>query len=200
MGNLTLNGQTVLTQVGTNKPEFGAGVPSGTILQVQHTQFDSTAVMTGINNGSNYVLCDGAAGSGTEILNVNITPKFNNSKIWIQVQWTGEFNPVSMTWNSIFFLYRNTIKLHNTTGAGESGIMTPSTSYTSTNEDSTPENCMFQYFDVPATTDTITYKVGFLQTETATGGVLYTNRTVSNNTSGGYERGVSSIVAMEIAA
>ena len=199
MGNLTLNGQTVLTQVGTNRPEFGAGVPSGTILQVQHTQFDSTAIMTGIANGSNYVLCDGAAGSGTEILNVNITPKFNNSKIWIQVQWIGEFDPFNTTWNSIFYLYRNTTKLHNTSGASSSGIMTPSTSYTDADSDSTPENCMFQYFDVPGTTSTITYKVGFLQTATATG-VLYTNRTVSNNTSASYERGVSSIVAMEIAA
>ena len=199
MATLKLNSYELFTQSENNKPEFGTGVPSGTILQVQHTQFDSTAIMTGIANGSEYVLCDGAAGSGTEILNVNITPKFNNSKIWIQVQWIGEFNPVGMTWNSIFFLYRNTTKLHNTSGAGSSGIMSPSTSYTSTDEDSTPENCMFQYFDVPGTTSTITYKVGFLQTATATG-VLYTNRVVSTSTSASYERGVSSIVAMEIAA
>jgi len=200
MATLKLNSYELFTQSENNKPEFGAGVPSGTILQVQHTQFDSTAIMTGIaNNGSGYVLCDGVAGSGTEILNVNITPKFNNSKIWIQVQWTGEFNPVEMTWNSIFYLYRNTTKLHNTSGIASSGIMTSSTSYTSANEDSTPENCMFQYFDVPGTTDTITYKVGFLQSATATGS-LYTNRCVASNTDLGYERGVSSIVAMEIAA
>ena len=199
MGNLVLNGQTVLEQVGTARPEFGAGVPSGTILQVQYTQFDSTAIMTDIANGSEYVLCNGAAGSGTEILNVNITPRFSTSKIWLQVSWTGEFDPVGTTWNSVFFLYRNNVKLHNTSGASSSGIMTPSTSYTNVDEDSTPENCMFQYFDVPGTTDTITYKVGFLQTATATGN-LYTNRCVSNQTVGGYERGVSSISVMEIAA
>jgi heat shock protein HslJ len=77
--------------------------------------------------------------------------------------------------------------------------MTPSTSFTDSNEDSTPENCMFQYFDVPGTTSTITYKVGFSQASTAIGS-LYTNRVVSTSTSGGYERGVSSIVATEIAA
>lgn len=198
MAILKLNSHEVLTQSGDNRPEFGAGVPSGTVLQVQYTQFTDIATMTSVSGNVNYVLCDGTAGSGTEILNVNITPKFNNSKMWIQVQWMGEFNPVSMTWNSVFYLWKNSTKLHNTSGAGNSGIMTPSTSYTSADESSTAENCTFQYFDISGTTNTITYKVGYQ----GNAGTIYTNRCVNPTTTigSGYERGISSISVMEIAA
>ena len=47
MGNLTLNGQTVLTQVGTNKPVAGTGFPAGHIIQTT-----TPSVYTGSNTAS----------------------------------------------------------------------------------------------------------------------------------------------------
>lgn len=196
MSVIKMGSKTLFTQTGNNNAVMSPDVvlPSGSIIQVQYTQFDGVATMSSLSANTDYILCDGVAGSGTEILNVTITPRYNTSKIWVQVAWMGEFSPVSMTWESIFFLYRNTTKLHNTTGATSSGIMTPSTAYGNTDGDSTPENCMFQYFDSPGTTNDLTYKVGIK----SAAGTVYTNRTVVNNLSDGYERGVSSIVAIEI--
>jgi len=47
MGNLTLNGQTVLEQVGTARPTVGAGFPAGHIIQTT-----TPSVYTGSNTAS----------------------------------------------------------------------------------------------------------------------------------------------------
>src|SRR6056300_1128571 len=86
--------------------DSGVTFPKGHILQVQYTQFTSTAVMTDIEDLLDYVLCDGTAGSGTEILNVNIKPISESSKIWIQVQWMGQLSD-AQAHNIMFFLYRD---------------------------------------------------------------------------------------------
>ena len=200
MAILKLNSHEVLTQSGDNRPEFGAGVPSGTVLQVQYTQYTGTASMTNVATAVNYVLCDGTAGSGTEILNVNITPKFNNSKLWIQVSWCGEFSAANAVYNSMFFLFRNNTKLGqaNAGTLNITGIMPPALSYEGTDGSSTLESCYFQYFDEPQTMSQVTYKLGIIVDVALT---LTTNRTITDNTtSAGYERGISSISVMEIAA
>lgn len=77
MGNLVLNGQTVLEQVGTARPEFGAGVPSGTVVQ---TVFKNEQIGDGtLNNGDEVV---GNADTITSTFyNLSITTKLDNSKI-----------------------------------------------------------------------------------------------------------------------
>ena len=82
MGNLTLNGQTVLTQVGTNRPEFGAGVPSGTIIQ---TVIKNERIGNGtLNNGDELV---GNSNTITSTFyDLSITTKHNNSKIHLVAQ------------------------------------------------------------------------------------------------------------------
>lgn len=47
MGNLVLNGQTVLEQVGTAKPTVGTGFPSGHVIQTT-----TPSIYTGANTGT----------------------------------------------------------------------------------------------------------------------------------------------------
>jgi len=201
MANIILNGKTVVTQTGNDEPLIGGNVvfPAGHILQVQYTQFTSTAVMTSINVGTNgYVLCDGVAGSGTEILNVDIKPISESSKIWIQVQWMGQLSD-AQAHNIMFFLYRDSTKLsHATSGSRNIGIFPMGISFDG-GASAEPQSTFFQYFDTPSTTSQITYKVG-LKRSTGTDTSLYTNCTVTDSTDNAFrERGISSISAMEIA-
>ena len=79
------------------------------------------------------------------------------------------------------------------------GIMPPAMTYegSSGNVASTLESCFYQYFDTPSTTSQITYKVGVIMWGNST--TLYTNRTVQDTDDNSWERGISSICAIEIA-
>ena len=71
--------------------------------------------------------------------------------------------------------------------------------YTPTGDDnSTPEALSFYYLDSPGTTLPVTYQLTVLTGTAAL--TLYTNRTVGDvNQASDYERGTSSIVAIETA-
>ena len=198
MGDFKMGSKTVMSQSGTSNPTFGSGAPTGCIIQVQFTQYTGTASMTSIGDDTNYVLVDGAAGSGTEILNVNITPKSTSSKIWLQCSWTGEFNNMGDVYNSIFFFYRDSTTLVAPSASNRlAGIMPPAINYDVANAGSTLESCFYQYFDAPSTTSQITYKAGVIMYGNAT--TLHTNRTVDDTDNNSWERGISSICAIEIA-
>ena len=200
-GELKVGGSSLVSDSGgTGALTWGSGLPSGSIVQVQNTQYTAIADMSSMSANTDYVLCDDTAGSGTEILTVNITPKITGSKMWLQCSWSGEFDSYTNARNSTFFLWRGTTKLGapGSSGAINYGIMPPSINHGS-DDDSTMENCFFQYFDthgISAGTQ-ITYKMG-VRVQSA-GGVK-TNSTVDQSTTThDYERTVSSIVAIEIA-
>ena len=187
---------------------WGSGLPSGSIVQVQSTQYgDSSgedANMTSIATNTAYVVCDGTAGSGTEILNVNITPRIYGSKIWLQCHWFGELEP-DRSYNSVFFFWRNSTKLvsavtHGSPPVGGIGISMPTRTYYESDDNSTPEICNMQYFDTHGQTQSeintgtqITYKLGFAGSAVTQ---LTTNRVIG---AGAEEVGVSSICAIELA-
>jgi len=203
-------GTRVLASDSGSAWSWGSGLPSGSIIQVQHTQYgDATgedANMTSIGTNTNYVVCDGTAGSGTEILNVNITPKIYGSKIWLQCHWMGELEE-DRGYDSVFFFWRNTVKIasavtHGSPVIGEIGISLATRSYHDFNDDSTPVILNMQYFDAHGQTQSdinsgtqITYKLGFATAE-STCDQLTTNRCISSSAG---EVGVSSICAIELA-
>jgi hypothetical protein len=130
---------------------------------------------------------------------VTITPKSVNSKIYIRARWTGELNPTAdMSWQSVFGIKRNgtLIGLPPQLGSSTIGIHMPSISHYASDNDSTSEHGFFDCWDAPASTSALTYQLTFTST---TGGTMYINRCVNGTTSGGYERGTSSITVMEIA-
>jgi len=82
MATLSLGNQTIFTQSGSDKPEFGAGVPSGTIIQ---TVIKNERIGNGtLNNGDEVV---GNSNTITSTFyDLSITTKHNNSKIHLVAQ------------------------------------------------------------------------------------------------------------------
>lgn len=77
MGNLVLNGQTVLEQVGTARPEFGAGVPTGCILDVN--QYRRTGVIgSALGN-----IIQNLNNNSADAMSLTVTSKGENSKFFI---------------------------------------------------------------------------------------------------------------------
>ena len=142
MGNLTLNGQTVLTQVGTNRPEFGAGVPSGVIVQVKHNYFST-------------YWNPGTVTSGTETaigLSLSFTPKFNTSEILVSVDLDGLVNEGDNYYSS-FRLYRDDTLLRD--------FGYPWMWNSVDNANNPTMSCKF--IDTPGTTDTFIYDIRHYQ-------------------------------------
>lgn len=132
-------------------------------------------------------------------LAATITPKSASSKIYMVVRWFGEYNPLaSMGWNTMFNVKRNGTLIGQPPQPGTLtlGITIAALSYYSSDSDSTPEMAMFDYMDSPNTTSATTYQVCV---SSNSGGTMFVNRCVNAATSGGYERGTSSITLWEIA-
>ena len=194
---------------GSGSLQWGSGVPSGSIVQVQHTQLDTGAEHSTMDSNVDYVLqnntgVSSATGGGVSgILDVDITPKITGSKIWLQSHIFGEADADNV-WNTVFFFWRSVDNTHTKlksaiTGrtAGATGISMATKTASFTDDNSTPEILNMQYFDnhgVNAGTQ-ITYKVGISKTGTAT--TWFTNRCVG--TASDQEVGVSSICAIELA-
>lgn len=171
-----------LTQV---RPE-GIDPRSGSIIQVQYTQFTGTS-LNSISGDT--VLTD---------LTLNITPTSTSSIIKLEAMVNGEWSHQDGPFNSVWFFYKNTTKLsHAAASTRNVGILmgTPDT-YFSADNGSTPEMAVYSYFDLPSSTSQITYKVGVRANGTYT---WYLNRTVTDADVISYERGISLISATEIA-
>jgi len=172
----------------TNGGVASSGLPSGSIIQVQRTMFTSTNTASLTANTST-PLSD---------LTVNITPISTSSIIHLQAHIFLEFGIDSPnTRNHTFFFYRDTTKLgHVATGNRNVGISAATRTYGAADDQSTAEIARYDYFDTPATTSTITYKVGVQMTDADT---ISINRTIGDADSTAYERGISFISATEIA-
>ena len=163
--------------------------PAGGIIQIQYDQLTTSDVVT--MTASTYTKL-------TTLPNVTITPASTSSKMKIDVMWNGEFGSMDSAYDGVWCLYRDNTLIKGNTEAGYSaaGMAASSISYWVQEANSTPENASYTYFDEPNTTSAITYYIGFY---TSQGGGLYTNRTVTSNTSDGFERMISNMTVTEIA-
>ena len=161
----------------------------GSILQIQYTQYTGTT-SDAMTSNNNYTIDE---------LAVNITPSSTNSVIRLEAFIYGEWSTDAIIWNSSWYFLRDSTKLQAPADgtAGRGIAMGTWRSIAGDNNDSTPEGTAYSYFDTPATTSQITYKVGVYVGQT---GTWHTNKTANpDNNSIGYERGISSIIATEIA-
>ena len=173
----------------TNGGVASSGLPSGSIIQVQRTQFTGVRTITHSAN-TDTVVSD---------LTVNITPISTSSIIRIDGFVQGEFDHINNQTDGVWFFFRDSTKLaHPVTGNRKVGInMGTNITYYDANASSTPEGCFYTYFDTPSSTSQITYKVAF---DARTAGDWYLNHTVTDSTNNDYnERGISSITVTEIA-
>lgn len=158
----------------------------GSIVKMLYTQFDGTNSVVATAN-TDVVLTD---------LTVTVTPTSATSKFRLEAQVYGEWAARDATWDSTIFFFRDTTKLaHPTSGNRNCGVGHMFLSHSSDSA-STPEgSAMFQYFDAPNTTSSITYKVGIKAGATHT---YHLNKTVTDGDTSSYERFVSSICVTEI--
>ena len=178
------SGKTLPASALTGSLPAGMG---GKILQVQSTTLD-TRFSQSIPNATNTAITN---------FQVSITPSSTSSKILLTASWMGEYGNSDAVYSTMWFFYRDSTKLgHTQTGSRSCGIQTGALSYWTTNADSTPESMYMQYIDSPSTTSAITYKVGLYGDRAHT---LWTNGTVTDTNNASFERGLSSIIAMEIA-
>lgn len=164
---------------------------SGMVLQVVSTYYTEPQSQSIPSTFNTYTDIPGVAAT--------ITPRALGSRIYAMVRWFGEFNAQTALYNSMFALKRNgtVIGLPAQPGSLTLGITMGALSYWVADADSTPETAMFDYSDTPNTLSPVTYQLCIASN---TGATLFTNRTVNATTTGGYERGSSSITLMEIAA
>ena len=159
--------------------------PVGSVLQVVNTTYTSTfsqaiSARSKLNN-----------------VQVSITPTSSTSKMLVMYSIFFEGNSPDHNWP--WFLYRDSTDI-SAPAAGSRGlsISMPGAAYYADDKDSTPITINVQYLDSPNTTNTITYSPGvYCAAGSAT---LYVNRSVTDSDTIGYERGISSITVMEIAA
>ena len=170
--------------------KLGAGAyRSGSIIQTQYTQFTGTNTYS-VTQDTETILTD---------LTVNITPNFTNSIIHLQAHIFCEFGVDDPNmWNHTFYFLRDSTKLaHAVDGSRNVGISMATRTYSSTDDNSTPEIARFDYFDTPSSTSQITYKVGLLITHSNETFTL--NRSTGSSNNEGFENGISCIIAQEIA-
>ena len=187
MSNLTLS-----TISGTVANGNKVSIPAGQVLYAPgHViQVVSTFITTPTS-----VSVPASYQSYTNVPNLaaTITPKSTTSKIYVMVRWFGEWSAQTSNWDAMFGIKRDGTSVGAPLGGTSSiGISMASLSYYASDGNSTPEICMFDYLDSPASISAVTYQV---YTNCTTATTLYTNRTVG----AGGEFGSSSITLMEIA-
>ena len=163
------------------------GYATGGIIQIQHTQFTGTASPS-ITNATDTALTD---------LTVSITPTATSSKILLQAHVFFEGSTSDYNWSWMFFRDSTVLKAP-TGGSGQTSVISSSCiSFYADDNSSTPSTAVYQYFDTPSTTSSVTYKVGVV----TTGGnsTLHINKSLTDSGSGGYARGISYISATAIA-
>lgn len=164
-----------------------AAFSTGSIIQVKYAQK---------TDPDNVALTNDVPTAIHNDLQVTITPSSVNSIIKLEGQIFGEHGVAGVIYNHMVFFFRDTTKLAAPQASNRaSGVGTMTRTYITSNADSTPEFGYFSYFDSPATTSAITYKLGMIVNSSET---FYINKTVADSDSTSNERGISFISATEI--
>ena len=166
------------------QPNLGSRVmAAGHVVQVKNLTYTDTFSQS---------ITDGAVNN----LQLSITPTSSTSKILIQAQ---VFFEASVSDHSIiWYLQRDSTRLAApASGARKTGISMAGTGFWGDDNSSTPATVNINYYDEPATTSQVTYRIGAHPGSAAA--TFYINRSIVDSDSDGYERGISSITIMEIA-
>lgn len=171
--------------------------PSGSILQVvSHIETGFTTFTHNSTSREDRLLLASNAADSTSHVSASITPSSTSSKILIQacIFYEGSTAEQEYLWD----IYRDSTKLGSPkVGSRGGGIASAGINHTAANQDSTPETRFYQFVDSPSSTSAIVYAASY--NTSATSGTLHLNKTVADTNGANYERGVSSIVLMEIA-
>lgn len=143
-------------------------------------------------------------GDGTKMtaLDAPFTPKYSNSNILVQWVVNGEiaYNTLFVVWQSGAIITTAGYEGYNSVSGNVrwSGYTVGLYDYTGDN-DSTPANTFVQYYAPAGSTTARTYSLA-VKASGATATTMYLNRTLNSTSGGNYEKGMSSVLVMEIAA
>lgn len=169
---------------------------TGAVLQTVVHQEDGVTSFTSGTAPADLLLIASNAGDSTSHLSLSITPKFTSSKILLSTSIF--FEAGASQHEFCWALHRDSTKLGApSAGSRRTGIMMTSMGHVDADGNSTPDSVSFSYYDTPNTTSAITYAVSF--NHSADSQVVYLNSTGSGVDSIAYERGVSILIAQEIA-
>jgi len=185
-------GLTVPSTAGTliTSNNISDNLPSGSIMQVQYTQFTGTNTVSQSAN-TEALFTD---------LAVSITPTSTSSILKVEAMVCGEHGNVNNIFNTVWYFDRSGTKVSapQVGTTRKTGIAIGNTiGYDGSNASTTPEMVNYTYFDTPSTTSQITYTVAILSTNAQT---WYLNRNVSDADDLNNERGTSFICVTEIKA
>lgn len=168
----------------------------GKILKVvSHTETDFTTFTNPGTARTDVLLLASNAADSTSHVSASITPIATSSKILIQV--CVFYEGTTAVQDYLWDIYRDSTKLGSPkVGSRGGGIASAGTNHINADQDSTPETRFYQFVDSPSSTSAITYAAAY--STSSTSGSVHLNRTVSDTNSVAFERGVSSIVLMEI--
>ena len=179
--SVIINGTTGITTPALDSvaPFSSADMPAGSVIQVVSTTKTDTFSMASATFGD------------VTGLSVSITPTFATSKILVisNLNWGGSANDIF-----ICRLLRDSTVISAGDAAGSrspgySGMRTASADNMVTSS--------VTFLDFPATTSATTYKI---QVRVGSGNTVYVNRTANDTDIAPFQRAVSSITVMEIAA
>ena len=201
MGNLVLNGQTVLEQVGTAKPTIGAGFPSGMPIQI---------VTNHIRSSETYNNTADAGTSSTNptqwektIVAASITPHFANSRILIEMHSAWSAGSSANHWSqailrqinggSYVAMEGNSNPSNRPVNTGLFGSQLNHTETTNRTHDMDASYAIVE--DLPNTTGLVTYTLAIACY--ATGQTIYLNRSYSHRDNiDGYDPTATSFVKL----
>ena len=181
--------QTPLTSVSASD------LPTGTVLQTIVHQTDTPVSFTASGTSDELLIASNASDSTTH-LSLSITPKATSSKILLTASIFCEANGNS--YNPLWGFFRDSTKLDAATaGSRRTGIAMTAMGYYAEDTSSTADCVNYHYYDSPNTTSSITYACSYITS--ANNLQMFINRTQNDADNGSYERGISIIIAQEIA-
>ena len=160
---------------------------AGKVLQVKYFQLTTSQVETYSTTNTDQAITN---------FTVNITPKSTSSII--KIESNVMYESANPTWDTMWFFYRDSIKLGNTDSSPnlrKTGISSGLISHYASENGTTPEASQMTYYDAPSSTSEISYKLGVNSNGT---NPFYINRTINNNDAQTVSLGVSFISVMEI--
>lgn len=160
---------------------------AGSIIQLQYDQYTGTDTQS----------LSATTQTVVDNLSVTITPTSTNSIIKLEGHLFFELSNSESEYNHMLYFYRgSTALVAPNAGNRTAGVTQAGAAFYSNDANTTPQAGYYSYFDAPATTNAITYKLGITAGVACT---LYINRTLNDGNNYSTERGISFISATEIA-
>jgi hypothetical protein len=164
--------------------ESGTIVAPGMVIQTIYKQVDTiTTIATSAS----------VEASITDMF-LEITPKYNNSKILVMMDVSFE----SASHQMVFRLTRNGSAIGNNSTTALAGWVGWKSGAYDSNDATTPQSRLMSYMDSPATTSACTYQLRFIGSN-ANALTFYLNRSVNSAGSADNEVATSSVMLQEIA-